>query len=315
MDSKLPKPLILESPYRGDDYKEIEENLRFGRLCTNDSLIIRDESPFPSHLLYTQEGILDDKDLVQRKKGFRALSAWRKVSAGVIVYINRRISEGMQIGIKESIFLGHKVVYRWLENYLNNLIEFPRILTFTGSSGIGKTTICGKIIERFSGSKMIPSYTSRGPRPSDLKGEYVYGMSAEEFKRREKEFEWVEPAHGHLYGTRKIDLAEAFDPSLSDFEVRLMNIVPKTIEKLHQYLVRIGEIDRLLSFYLLSPGEEVLRKRLSLRGDSVIEIQKRISDCKKWDEEELASDIPYIFLQNDGSIEEVVDQIRVFFQI
>ena len=51
------KLVYLESPYAGD----VEKNIKYARLCMKDSLD-RGEYPFASHLLYTQENILNDND-------------------------------------------------------------------------------------------------------------------------------------------------------------------------------------------------------------------------------------------------------------
>ena len=52
-----------------------------------------------------------------------------------------------------------------------------------------------------------------------------------------------------------------------------------------------------------------MRKRLEARGDSELEITKRIKDCEKWDAEALASDLPYIFIRNDDRVENAVEDI------
>ena len=49
------KRVILESPYSGD----INRNIQYARMCVRDSLM-RGEAPIASHLLYTQEEILND---------------------------------------------------------------------------------------------------------------------------------------------------------------------------------------------------------------------------------------------------------------
>ena len=51
--------VILESPYKGNDWKDTEENLKYAKRCMKDCFN-RGEYPFASHLLYTQEGILND---------------------------------------------------------------------------------------------------------------------------------------------------------------------------------------------------------------------------------------------------------------
>ena len=62
------KLVYLESPYAGD----VNKNIKYARLCMKDSLD-RGEYPFTSHLLYTQENILDDNDPVERTLGMSLL--------------------------------------------------------------------------------------------------------------------------------------------------------------------------------------------------------------------------------------------------
>ncbi len=59
--------VILESPFAGD----VEKNLEYARKCMRDCFM-RGEFPFASHLLYTQDGILDDDLLEERKLGISA---------------------------------------------------------------------------------------------------------------------------------------------------------------------------------------------------------------------------------------------------
>lgn len=47
--------VILETPFAGD----IKKNIEYARACMKDCFK-RGEFPFASHLLYTQEGILDE---------------------------------------------------------------------------------------------------------------------------------------------------------------------------------------------------------------------------------------------------------------
>ena len=56
--------VYVESPYAGD----VERNVQYARACLADCLR-RGEAPFASHLLYTQEGILDDLIEGERMKG------------------------------------------------------------------------------------------------------------------------------------------------------------------------------------------------------------------------------------------------------
>lgn len=107
------KLVILESPYAGD----VVENIRYARACVRDSLL-RGEAPIASHLLYTQRGILNDDIPAERQHGIDAGLAWRAVSEGTVVYIDRGISEGMQYGIDKALADGKSVERRNLPGYV-----------------------------------------------------------------------------------------------------------------------------------------------------------------------------------------------------
>lgn len=106
-------PLVLiESPFAGD----VETNLKFARACMRDALN-KGEAPFASHLLYTQEGILDDGNLEERRKGIEAGLTWGKHASKTVVYKNLGITPGMQKGIRRAEKEGRQVEYRTLENW------------------------------------------------------------------------------------------------------------------------------------------------------------------------------------------------------
>lgn len=64
--------------------------------------ILRREAPFASHLLYTQPGVLNDSDPIERKLGLETGFIWRRLAKKTVVYADRGISLGMQIGIADS---------------------------------------------------------------------------------------------------------------------------------------------------------------------------------------------------------------------
>ena len=84
------KRVIVESPYAGD----IERNVKYARECIADCLK-RGESPFASHLLYTQEGVLNENDPDERQYGIYAGYEWLLVAEDVIFYIDLGWSKGM----------------------------------------------------------------------------------------------------------------------------------------------------------------------------------------------------------------------------
>ena len=105
--------VILESPYAGD----IERNVAYARACVNDC-IHRNEAVQASHLLYTQEGILDDNSPEERQLGIECGWAWMRVAEAVVVYSDFGISPGMALGITAALNLGLLVEYRSLPDKL-----------------------------------------------------------------------------------------------------------------------------------------------------------------------------------------------------
>jgi hypothetical protein len=110
--------VILESPYKGDDWAKTEENLEYARRCMKDCFK-RGEFPFASHLLYTQEGILDDKNSEERKLGIHAGSAWGKFADKTVVYTDMGMSEGMKEGIQIAEDIGREIEFRSLKDGTN----------------------------------------------------------------------------------------------------------------------------------------------------------------------------------------------------
>jgi hypothetical protein len=104
--------VIIESPFAGD----VEKNLKYARACMRDSLS-RGEAPLASHLLYTQEGILNDGVPEERNWGIEAGLAWGKKASKTIVYTDLGISGGMEKGIQRAKDEGREVEYRKLDSW------------------------------------------------------------------------------------------------------------------------------------------------------------------------------------------------------
>lgn len=104
--------VVIESPYAGD----VERNLRYLRACMRDCLM-RGEAPYASHGLYTQEGVLDDNDIVERDLGIRAGLEWGAIADATVVYEDLGISLGMGIGITYALASGRVVEYRRLRGW------------------------------------------------------------------------------------------------------------------------------------------------------------------------------------------------------
>lgn len=98
--------VIVESPFAGGF-----ANVKYARQCLKDCLN-RGESPYASHLLYTQKDVLDDKKPEERKRGIEAAIGWLEVADCVVVYVDLGITPGMAKGIIRAASLGKPLRFR-----------------------------------------------------------------------------------------------------------------------------------------------------------------------------------------------------------
>lgn len=110
----VPNLVLIESPYRGDSYKKIRDNILYARLCFHDSLVCRGEVPFASHLLFAQTGITNDTVSGEREMGIAA--GWKignlmKLSA---FYTDLGWSSGMMRGKVVALKAGRLIEERSL---------------------------------------------------------------------------------------------------------------------------------------------------------------------------------------------------------
>jgi len=99
--------IIIESPYQG----EIERNILYARRCMRDS-IHNGEWPFASHLLYTQEGILNDSIPIEREIGLVCCEMWSRKADVIVFYIDYGMSDGMKRAEEAAITNGRTIVFR-----------------------------------------------------------------------------------------------------------------------------------------------------------------------------------------------------------
>lgn len=182
-----------------------------------------------------------------------------------------------------------------------------RIITLTGASGSGKSTLAGRVLENAPNALMIPSHSTRERRESDVPGEYAYCTREAFFANvAVLAFAWVVQHSGNWYGTLKRDL----DACVAMPGVIGMAIVtPSTVPKLRAYLEARGVLGAHTPLYVLNPGESIVRRRLEMRGESRESIARRIESEREWDGIAGVSGVPYVYIRNDGSLEEAYAQL------
>lgn len=90
------KPItILESPYAGN----VKANVTYAQQCMHD-MLLRGESPYASHLLYTHPNVLDDNEPEERKLGIESGFAFKHIpGAKTIFYVDLGWSNGMNMAL------------------------------------------------------------------------------------------------------------------------------------------------------------------------------------------------------------------------
>ena len=79
------------------------------------AIVMRDEAPIASHLLFTQPGILDDHVPAERTLGIDAGHAWLIHADAVVFYIDRGMSHGMQVAMRRAQRAGVDTELRSIE--------------------------------------------------------------------------------------------------------------------------------------------------------------------------------------------------------
>ena len=100
--------VIVESPFAGGF-----QNVKYSRECIRDCLD-RGESPFASHLLYTQKGVLNDTVPDERRRGIAAANGWLEVADYVAVYMDLGVTRGMLLGVIKAARLNKPIKLRWV---------------------------------------------------------------------------------------------------------------------------------------------------------------------------------------------------------
>lgn len=187
------------------------------------------------------------------------------------------------------------------------------IITMSGRSGVGKTSIIKRLLRRLPGSRMLLSWTTRPMRASDHPGEYEH-VIRDVFDRKDADgdFLWTVELAGERYGTSRSDVTRATEqPS----RLYVAAMTHDKVMYLHELCTAEGIQNRLLSFYLLAPPPAILGMRMRRRGDSENSIERRMEIDADWDMQAQQSGHPFIFIPDiDADIENKITRIRSYLE-
>ena len=143
-----------------------------------------------------------------------------------------------------------------------------KLFVISGASGVGKSTVLGKVMEGRKDLTFSVSATTRAPRKDEVDGVSYYFVTKEQFQDMIAEDAFVEydDHMDNFYGTPKAQLEEKL----------LKGHVLLDIEPNGAFTVKKARPDATLIF-IAPPSLEELERRLRSRGDTAEEqIVKRL---------------------------------------
>ena len=144
------------------------------------------------------------------------------------------------------------------------------IVIISGSSGVGKSTICRELVKRLADAYLSISMSTRTPGPGEVDGRDYYFVSREEFQKQIKADNFLEYAEvfNNFYGTPKDKIVQA----LSEDKIVILEIDVQGARQVKKLMPDAKMI------FILPPKQAELLKRLNGRGrDEKDVVEKRLA--------------------------------------
>ncbi len=173
------------------------------------------------------------------------------------------------------------------------------LFVVSGPSGVGKSTLCRKMVSMVPGIRLSVSCTTRKPRKGEMDGREYQFISKEKFQEKIQKGEFVEWAevYGQYYGTpwSELDQESGSRPDL------LLDI---DVQGARQVM---NARKQAVTVFVLPPSLETLQKRLAKRGTDTVEEQERRFQKAQ---EEMRHYTEYQYTIRNETIEQAVQELQ-----
>jgi guanylate kinase len=175
------------------------------------------------------------------------------------------------------------------------------LFVLSAPSGAGKDTVINTLKQQGMDFYVVPSVTTRTPRPGESEGHPYHFISKEAFEQLVSQNELLEYAnvHGNWYGQPR----KLIRDTLSAGRDVLLKIDVKGAAT-----IRSKVPDAIFIFLIPGSLEELTQRLTGRQTETEEELRRRLSDARK----ELAEQhwYDYLITNRDGHLQEAVDCLR-----
>ncbi|MBL9216505.1 MAG: guanylate kinase [Opitutaceae bacterium] len=180
--------------------------------------------------------------------------------------------------------------------------DHPRtvLMILAGPAGVGKSTLCDRLVAEVPGFERVVTATTRPPRTGEVDGRDYHFLSERQFDEKlaaGQFLEWACVHQRYRYGTLKSAVLDRLPHANL-----VMNIDVQGVRSIRAAAAQVDLLrNRLVTVFVAPDSFEVLRERLQYRGkDSEEEINRRLRTA----ELELGERNSYDYVIHSGTKEQ-----------
>jgi len=155
------------------------------------------------------------------------------------------------------------------------------LLVVSGPAGVGKTTLCDRMVASHPSIHRFVTTTSRPPRSGEVDGVDYHFLERARFEAQIEEGAFLEWAnvHGNLYGTQRAQVHAALEAG----QDLLFNIDVQGAQNYREAATEDRVIaERLVTVFLRPQSLDQIRARLTARGsDDAASIARRLETAER----------------------------------
>lgn len=184
------------------------------------------------------------------------------------------------------------------------------LLILAGPAGVGKSTLCDRLVTTVPGFERVITATTRPPRPNEVAGRDYHFLSEAQFDARlaaDDFLEWAWVHRKYRYGTLKSAVLDRLPHTclVANLDVQGVRSIRAAAESLPLLKAR------LVTIFVAPDSFDVLRERLEGRGPvSAEELERRLQSA----ELEMAERSNYDYVIHSGTKEQDFRALLAFWE-